>query len=373
MSLPTPDVSVIICSYNGARKIGNTLDGVNRQSCRDRVEVIVVDDGSTDETAEIAGSYGARVIVHDVNRGLAAARNTGVCAAAAPIVAFTDDDAIPTASWLEDLLEVYTAPDIVAVGGAVHPAATTSFIQRYLAANNPLAPLEAELEASSKIAYRAWLYIRRNLLLPTDRGMRSVYALPGVNLSVRREALIAVGMFDARIRFAGEDEDACRRLRAAFPDCRMVFTPTAAVAHDFDPGLRDTLRRSQAYGQGSGRNFATGAADHPTVYPWPAVVALLIAAGAVRRPLLGLAVLCPAIAFPRWLIEAGRRRCPEYVLFSWVQLLQEAATDVGFVLGWLQARSAAKAWLNKGAATCTTAWRGGGSFEIRTCQRGDAT
>src|SRR5262249_54305683 len=72
---PWPRVSVVVCSYNGARTIRDCLDGLAGLEYPD-YEVIVVDDGSTDATAAIAGGYGVRVIRTE-NRGLSSARNTG--------------------------------------------------------------------------------------------------------------------------------------------------------------------------------------------------------------------------------------------------------------------------------------------------------
>src|SRR5256885_5661302 len=88
-----PRVSVIICSYNGARTIRDTCEALRRLNYP-RYEVILVDDGSTDETAAIGQEYGLTVI-HTENRGLGRARNTGLDAAPGEIVAYYDNDAYP--------------------------------------------------------------------------------------------------------------------------------------------------------------------------------------------------------------------------------------------------------------------------------------
>ena len=85
------DLSVVICSLNGAAGVDRCLHALAAQKDVE-LQVIVVDDGSTDDTSGIARERGATVIRHETNRGLAAARNTGIRAASAPVVAFLDDD-----------------------------------------------------------------------------------------------------------------------------------------------------------------------------------------------------------------------------------------------------------------------------------------
>ena len=78
------DLSVVICSLNGAAGVDRCLHALASQKDVD-LQVIVVDDGSTDETSAVANEHGVTVIRHEVNRGLAAARNTGIAAATAPV------------------------------------------------------------------------------------------------------------------------------------------------------------------------------------------------------------------------------------------------------------------------------------------------
>jgi glycosyltransferase involved in cell wall biosynthesis len=338
---PVPAISVVVCTYRRAEKLPACLDALARQTIRDRAEVIVVDDGPDDATAAVAARYDVRLVRHPHNRGLAAARNTGIAAATAPVVAFTDDDCIPADDWLEALLEPYGDGEVVAVGGGVEALRRTTLVHRYLADTNRLAPLEIELGVSTSLPYRAMLYLRRNRrgngTLP---GVRAVYSLVGANMSFRRDALVEVGMFDDRISFGGEDEDICRRLREHFRQEHFVFTSRAVIEHDFDGELRDTLRRSYQYGAGSARGYLKNADQGPTLFPIPVAVAGLALLG-LRRPWALLAAAgIPFLVFSHWPVEAVRRRRPELLAFPAVQLLEETAHDLGFAKSFFRLRRA---------------------------------
>ena len=121
--LPWPRISVVVCSYNGARTMRDCLDGLKRLDYPD-FEVIVVDDGSTDATAAIAAEYGVRLISTE-NRGLSSARNTGWHAATGEIVAYIDDDAYPDPHWLHYLATRSCRTDTSASAGRTsRPPAT---------------------------------------------------------------------------------------------------------------------------------------------------------------------------------------------------------------------------------------------------------
>ena len=156
------DLSVIICSLNGAAGVDRCLHALAAQKDVD-LEVIVVDDGSTDATSDTAREHSVTVIRHETNRGLAAARNTGLRAASAPIVAFLDDDCEPEPEWARELLEAYE-DSVIGVGGDVLPYAPEGFMLGYLRRNNPLLPLEINLARSEKLLYRLYLYVRQQWL-----------------------------------------------------------------------------------------------------------------------------------------------------------------------------------------------------------------
>ena len=117
--LPTPSISVVVCSFNGADTLATCLSALFAQTARDQMQVIVVDDGSLDATAEVARRFDLELIVFERNQGISKARNAGIAAARAPIVAFTDDDCVPSPEWCERLLAAYERTDATAVGGAI--------------------------------------------------------------------------------------------------------------------------------------------------------------------------------------------------------------------------------------------------------------
>lgn len=102
-----PAVSVIIPTYNNAALLPETLDGVKRQTIKD-LEIIVVDDGSTDQTAEIVRKFDPSIFYYyQANEGQAGARNNGVKLSRADYIAFCDHDDIWNPGHLESLLECF--------------------------------------------------------------------------------------------------------------------------------------------------------------------------------------------------------------------------------------------------------------------------
>ena len=183
-----PRVSVVVCSYNGARTIRDTFEGLKRLDYPD-VEVIVVNDGSRDATPDIAAEFGFRVISTE-NRGLSAARNTGWQEASGEIVAYIDDDAYPDPHWLHYLAHMFMTTDHVGAGGPnIAPPGDGPIAD--CVANAPGGPVHVLL--SDSLAEH----------------------IPGCNMAFRRSALAAVGGFDVRYRSAGDDVDLCWRLMDA--------------------------------------------------------------------------------------------------------------------------------------------------------------
>lgn len=329
------DLSVVICSLNGAAGVDRCLHALAAQKDVD-LEVIVVDDGSTDATSETARGHSVTVIRHETNRGLAAARNTGLRATSAPIVAFLDDDCEPEPEWARELLEAYE-DGVIGVGGDVLPYAPEGFMLGYLRRNNPLLPLEINLARSEKLLYRLYLYLRQQWLPEERHDKRDVYSLVGANMSFRRTIFRETG-FDERFRFGAEDLDMCMRLSREFPDARLIVNPSARVKHHFVPTLHDTLRRSRNYARGCARLYRKWPSIRPTIFPGPVLVLCVLLASIFFPALLVPAVLLPHLMYPKGIRLAVARRQLASVLDAYVQLAAETCGNVGYLQGLWQFR-----------------------------------
>src|SRR5205085_2872564 len=98
-----PRVSVVVCTYNGGRTLAQCLASLKVLDYPD-YEVIVVDDGSTDDTRQILARFPGVRAIHQPNRGLSVARNVGLHLATGAIVAYTDSDCFADADWLTHLV-----------------------------------------------------------------------------------------------------------------------------------------------------------------------------------------------------------------------------------------------------------------------------
>jgi glycosyltransferase involved in cell wall biosynthesis len=324
------DLSVVICSLNGAAGVERCLRALAEQKDVE-LEITVIDDGSTDDTSDVAKRHDVTVIRHEVNQGLAAARNTGVRAATAQIVAFLDDDCEPEPTWARKLLDAYEE-DVIGVGGDIVPTAPDGFMAGFLQRNSPLLPLELNLAQSQKIAYRLYLYLLRQWRPEERHDARDVYSLVGANMSFRRAAVEQIA-FDERFRFGGEDLDMCLLLARDFPSARLTVTPEARVRHHFVPSLRDTLRRSRSYGHGCARLYRKWPTMRPTIFPGPFLMLGLLV-GAVFVPVLfAVCALLPLLMYPKGLRLAVANRRPECLLDSYIQLAQESYGNIGYLKG----------------------------------------
>ncbi len=333
-----PELSVVVCTRNGKRTLSATLSHLQRQSLdRSRYEVILVDDGSTDRSAELARPNGVRIVRLDRPRGLAAARNAGVSAARGGVVAFTDDDCAPAETWLAALASSFDDGAIDGVGGKVVPACSNRFLLGYQRAHNPLTPLAGELLVSRRVDYRLRLYLRSVLRSEPElaAGAR-LYSPVGANMAFRRQLIVELGGFDEAFRFGAEEEELCRRAHARPQGARLRYQPEAVVVHQFDPRLRDSLRRARAYGIGNAREAIKHRDRRPIVYPFPLLVglAVLLALNTRRPRPLALAALSPMAAYLRWPALAWRTRSVEPLAYPYLQLAEEVWTMLGELQGW---------------------------------------
>jgi len=214
-----PRVSVVVCTYNGARTLRDCLEGLSKLEYPN-YEIIVVDDGSTDSTSVIAAEYDCRIIRTD-NHGLASARNLGLKEATGEIIAYIDDDAWPDPDWLNFIVDRFESMEHAGVGGPNLAPPGDGFIADCVA-NAPGGP--AHVLLSDQVAEH----------------------IPGCNMVFRKSCLEAIGGFDAQFRAAGDDVDVCWRLQER--GWTLGFHPAAVVWHHRRGSIRAYWRQQQGYG-----------------------------------------------------------------------------------------------------------------------------
>jgi GT2 family glycosyltransferase len=320
----TPRISVVVCTHNGSEKLPIALRSLTRQTLApSQYEVIVVDDGSSDDSVRVAREHAVRALRLPANAGLAAARNAGIAAAHSDLIAFTDDDCEVAADWLAALLPAFEDSNVDGVSGPVSPEADDPFVRAYLRAHNPLSALPDTLLAASGLGHRLRLYLAS--LVSPGPELDHLYSVVGANMAFRRSALLAVDGFDEAYRFGSEEEDLCRRLHARDGGAMLLYVPGAQVTHWFEGRISDSLRRARSYGRGKARNVFKHPEMRPIVYPVPVAVAGVISyATLTRRPRAALAAaLLPLAGYPGWIRHTRSEGGFYAPLYPYVQLLGE--------------------------------------------------
>jgi GT2 family glycosyltransferase len=216
-----PALSVIICAHNQE----STLDECLRHTCAldyPDLEVLVVDDGSTDRTATIAHRYPRARLLSIPHGGLSVARNHGLAASRGDVVAYLDADAYPSREWPYYLVLGLDAPTVGAVGGPNIPPPDEGPAAQAVA-RSPGGPL--------------------HVLLSDDRAEH----VPGCNMAFVRDVLEEVGGFDPVYTAAGDDVDVCWKVLDR--GYEIGFHPAALVWHRRRDSLRGYLRQQRGYGR----------------------------------------------------------------------------------------------------------------------------
>ncbi len=214
------DISIVVCTYNRAALLERALQSLVIQQCPPGLEyeLIIVDDASTDNTAEIVREAkrctDRRVVyIRENGRGISAARNSGVQAARSEWIAFTDDDQIAEPTWLWNLWFAQGKSSAQCVGGA----RTLELPQRVL----QTLPRQTRLILGEIPCVGDLHPCTRDSLLCTG------------NLLLRKDVIVKAGGFDESLTQGGEDTDLLMRLRASGVVC--WFTPHAVVRHIIPP------------------------------------------------------------------------------------------------------------------------------------------
>jgi glycosyltransferase involved in cell wall biosynthesis len=216
-----PQVSVIVCAYNADRTMDSCLAHLEKVNYPN-YEVVVVNDGSTDDTLEICERYNYIKLICQPNKGLSVARNVGLEAATGDIIAYTDSDCDVDPDWLTYLVATFQSTGLSAVGGPNFPPPEDALIPSCVAVS-PGGPT--------------------HVLLSDDTAEH----IAGCNMAFRKEALEEIEGFDPQFRAAGDDVDVCWRLQDK--GYTIGFSPAAIVWHFRRNTIKDYLNQQRGYGK----------------------------------------------------------------------------------------------------------------------------
>ena len=227
----TPMVSVVICAYNAERTMLPCLESL-RKLDYPNFEVIIVDDGSRDRTAEISMDFPEFRLIRQPNKGLSVARNVGLHAARGDLIAYTDSDCVVDPHWLTLMVRTLTEKNFDGCGGPNYAPHEDGWVEACCAAS-PGAPC--------------------HVLTADDVAEH----LAGCNMVFTKAALLKVGGFDPQFTSAGDDVDMCWRILDS--GMRLGFCPAAFVWHF----RRNTIKAYYGQQRGYGRAEAMLYARYP--------------------------------------------------------------------------------------------------------------
>ena len=218
-----PSISIIIPTRDRGASVAECLESIYAQDyASDRVEIIVVDDGSLDETNKLVSTFPCKLLTNPSSRGQAYCRNLGAQHAQGEILAFLDDDCVAGKTWLRDLTPYFQWEEIGAVGGYVDGYSKRSLLDRY--------EREFSLLNLGKYIFRS----------TNDR-----FFIPTCNMLVRKKAFVETGGIRETLHI-GEDVDFCWRMRDA--GWHSLYVPTGTVMHKHRNTPGKWMHRRADYG-----------------------------------------------------------------------------------------------------------------------------
>ncbi|HSX32753.1 MAG TPA: glycosyltransferase family 2 protein [Candidatus Saccharimonadales bacterium] len=336
-----PFLSVVINTLNGQKTIARTLDSVLLQDYPKRhFEIIVVNDGSTDDTADIVARYKTvRLINLPHNMGISEARNHGLAAARGDIYVALDDDCIVAPNWLSELAKGYALDKPAGVGGYLLVSEPRGLVSHYISAvGSGFAPVSSNDDAPKSIFRRFFAYLRAGLhrLDESDAPHVTVQELYGANSSFPVDILRAVGGWRTDMWWV-EDRDLSLRIRERYPDYHFYAMKNAAIVHDPYISTGRYLLRPYRRGPANLRFHRVNKLV-PPIFPFPIVMLLIFSLAFFVTPdwkplLVGL--IAPQFLYFWWPYYGLLHRRAVYLVFPYLQLAEETMVIIGLLRGYI--------------------------------------
>ena len=221
-----PFISIIIPVLNGEKTIGMCLEALLRQSYpSERYEILVVDNGSYDNTVNIVKDLPVQLLFEKRGRNSYMARNLGVKYAEGEIIVFIDADCIAEKDWLANIVNPFHNENIGVVAGEVLSYEPVNLIQGFYAFSGFL---EQKKKIKSKIS-----------------------AIATANVAIRKTIFDIVGQFDEDFRWGGDNDFGVRIQRET--NYLIRFAKKAIVYHFHRYSLKGLIKHAYTYGLGKGR------------------------------------------------------------------------------------------------------------------------
>lgn len=333
-----PFVSIIVCTFNGSNVILDCIKSLMNQSYpKSSYEIIIVNDGSTDNTLKILNQYPIKVVNHLKNLGICAGRNSGLQNASGRIIAYTDDDCMADKNWIKNLVKHY-GENVIAVGGITVPYSVNTLMEKYMSETGYGNPTPIEFAKSKNPLLRFFVYLKDMFfsLLTSEIDPIPVLSIYTLNASFKKEALVRAGGWMPGFDFR-EDSEMSNRLNRLFPSQKILFTKNAIITHKHRTSFWYFLKQTYARG-GSTLKYYSKGKKIPPVFPFPVLQLLTSTLAFFISPFLGIVslILLPQLLYAWWLIKFIRYRNSSFLLFPYMQLSLELATILGMLKGFIK-------------------------------------
>lgn len=272
-------ISVIVPAFNAADTLGECLSALLNQSApRNSYEIIVVDDGSLDATADVVMRYCQQGVhlVRQPNQGAAKARNMGVAQSTGDLVLFTDADCAPRPDWIERLVAAFDDPDLVGAKGT------------YLTHQRRLVARFVQIEYEDR-------YDRM-------RKQECIDFIDTYSAGYRRDVFLQNNGFDVSARFVEDQEFSFRLAEKGY---KLIFVPAAQVYHRHDRDILEYVERKFNIGVWKARIMQRHPERLANDSHTPPVLKLQLVLLLTALPLLITGLTLRSLSYVQWQTVAG--------------------------------------------------------------------